>query len=233
MARLGRYFLPDQKLHFIQRGNNRGAIFFGDDDDGAYRDWLREAAEAHGRAVHAYVLMTNHVQLLLTPQRAEERAAHAAIVGPALRPPRQRGPRADRDGAASARRSLVEVAGACAGHAMPWCRKRFRLVTASAKAHVGSGRDPVKQTVSDRLEGEAARLQTDANPVYAVGVTVRSRRRVIASAPSSNASTPSVPGSGTSVGGGGGGGVTATGAVALTEPVPASNSLPARGPETR
>lgn len=28
MARLGRYFLPDRPLHVIQRGNNRGAIFF-------------------------------------------------------------------------------------------------------------------------------------------------------------------------------------------------------------
>jgi REP element-mobilizing transposase RayT len=32
MARLGRYFLPDQKLHVIQRGNNRGAIFFAVED---------------------------------------------------------------------------------------------------------------------------------------------------------------------------------------------------------
>ncbi len=61
MARLGRYFLPDQPLHVIQRGNNRGAIFFDDADYGRYRDWLREAAAAHGCAVHAYVLMTNHV----------------------------------------------------------------------------------------------------------------------------------------------------------------------------
>src|SRR5204863_5255733 len=32
MARLGRYFLPDQPLHVIQRGNNRQAIFFDDAD---------------------------------------------------------------------------------------------------------------------------------------------------------------------------------------------------------
>jgi REP element-mobilizing transposase RayT len=32
MARLGRYFLPDQPLHAIQRGNNREAIFFAEDD---------------------------------------------------------------------------------------------------------------------------------------------------------------------------------------------------------
>jgi REP element-mobilizing transposase RayT len=38
MARLGRYFLPDQKLHVIQRGNNRGAIFCAVEDYGRYHD---------------------------------------------------------------------------------------------------------------------------------------------------------------------------------------------------
>jgi REP element-mobilizing transposase RayT len=37
MARLGRYFLPDQPLHAIQRGNNREAIFFAEYDDACYR----------------------------------------------------------------------------------------------------------------------------------------------------------------------------------------------------
>ena len=32
MARLGRYFLPDQPLHLIQRGNNRQPIFFAEQD---------------------------------------------------------------------------------------------------------------------------------------------------------------------------------------------------------
>ena len=44
MARLGRYFLPDQPLHLIQRGNNRAATFFADEDYARYRDWLGEAA---------------------------------------------------------------------------------------------------------------------------------------------------------------------------------------------
>ena len=37
MARLGRYFLPDQPLHVIQRGNNREAIFFAAEDYA--REW--------------------------------------------------------------------------------------------------------------------------------------------------------------------------------------------------
>jgi len=71
MARLGRYLLADQPLHAIQRGNDRQAIFFHDDDYVCYRRLLAESARHHGCAVHAYVLMTNHVHLLLTPSTAE------------------------------------------------------------------------------------------------------------------------------------------------------------------
>ena len=71
MPRLERYFLPEQPLHVTQRGNNRQAIFFDDDDYACYRDWLAEAAAKYGCVVHAYVLMTNHVHLLSTPQEAD------------------------------------------------------------------------------------------------------------------------------------------------------------------
>jgi putative transposase len=71
MARLGRYFLPGQPLHIIQRGNNRQPIFFSGDDYRRYRDWLAEAARDNGCAVHAYVLMTNHVHILATPKTAD------------------------------------------------------------------------------------------------------------------------------------------------------------------
>ena len=71
MARLGRYFLPEQPLHVIQRRNNRQAIFFDDDDHARYCDWLAEAAAEYGCVVHAYVLMTNHVHLLATPRQAD------------------------------------------------------------------------------------------------------------------------------------------------------------------
>lgn len=70
MARHGRYFLPDQPLHLIQRGNNRQAVFRGEDDYLIYREWLAEAAAEFGCAIHAYVLMTNHVHLLVTPENA-------------------------------------------------------------------------------------------------------------------------------------------------------------------
>jgi putative transposase len=53
----------------IQRGNNRGACFFADDDYYCYLHWLRKAAADHDVAVHAYVLMTNHVHILATPAK--------------------------------------------------------------------------------------------------------------------------------------------------------------------
>ena len=71
MARLGRYFLPDQPLHVIQRGNNREPTFFCEDDYIHYRNWLIATANEHACSVHAYVLMTNHVHLLVTPKHAD------------------------------------------------------------------------------------------------------------------------------------------------------------------
>jgi putative transposase len=67
MARLGRYFLADQPPHVIERGNNRGAIFFAVEDYASYHDRLAEAASRYFCRIHAYVLMTNHVHLLATP----------------------------------------------------------------------------------------------------------------------------------------------------------------------
>lgn len=70
MPRRPRVALAGVPLHLIQRGHNRDACFFADDDYRAYLDYLGEFATKFGCAVHAYVLMTNHVHLLLTPQQA-------------------------------------------------------------------------------------------------------------------------------------------------------------------
>lgn len=71
MARLPRYFLPNQPQHIIQRGNNRQPIFAGEGDYTFFRDCLAEAARAHDVRIHAYVWMTNHIHLLATPGTAE------------------------------------------------------------------------------------------------------------------------------------------------------------------
>ena len=61
--------VPGHPLHVIQRGYCRMACFFCERDRVAYLHWLGAYAERYGCAVHAYVLMGNHVHLLLTPSR--------------------------------------------------------------------------------------------------------------------------------------------------------------------
>jgi putative transposase len=62
--------IPGHPLHVIQRGHSRAACFFGEADCVAYLGWLGRYAARFGCSVHAYVLMGNHVHLLLTPSRA-------------------------------------------------------------------------------------------------------------------------------------------------------------------
>ena len=66
MPRRVRLMLPDVPLHIIQRGNNRQICFFSDHDYQAYLDWLRLYAFESDCRVHAYVLMTNHIHLLIS-----------------------------------------------------------------------------------------------------------------------------------------------------------------------
>ena len=65
-------------VHVIQRGHNRNACFFSHADYLIYRNWLGEALHKTGCLLHAYVLMGNHVHLLLTPP-AEDSVAQLAI----------------------------------------------------------------------------------------------------------------------------------------------------------
>lgn len=67
MPRPRRNHLAGVPLHIIQRGNNKKACFFADRDYAVYLDKLREYSEKYNVAIHSYVLMTNHVHLLLTP----------------------------------------------------------------------------------------------------------------------------------------------------------------------
>jgi putative transposase len=68
MPRRPRLNLTGLPLHIIQRGNNRSACFFAQEDFRFYLHWLRLLSSKHRCAVHAYVLMTNHIHLLLTPE---------------------------------------------------------------------------------------------------------------------------------------------------------------------
>jgi putative transposase len=68
MARLPRYFVKGQPQHIIQRGNNRELIFAHDDDYRFYLECLQSAMEKNKLAIHSFVLMTNHVHLLASPE---------------------------------------------------------------------------------------------------------------------------------------------------------------------
>jgi REP element-mobilizing transposase RayT len=70
MARQPRLDLPGIPQHVVQRGNDRQACFAADVDYGQYLQELREAALKHDCAVHAFVLMSRHVHLLVTPSGA-------------------------------------------------------------------------------------------------------------------------------------------------------------------
>ena len=71
MPRRARVHLDEVPLHIVQRGHNREPCFFAEEDYSSYLHWLGEALAETECKLHAYVLMTNHVHLLLTPKRAE------------------------------------------------------------------------------------------------------------------------------------------------------------------
>lgn len=69
MARRPRLDLPGVPQHVIQRGNNRSVCFFDDANYFAYLQFLDLARQKADCRVHAYVLMTNHVHLVVTGEQ--------------------------------------------------------------------------------------------------------------------------------------------------------------------
>lgn len=68
MPRRPRIKLAGVPQHIVQRGINREPCFFAEEDYHSYLHWLEKAAADGHCAIHAYVLMTNHVHLLVTPE---------------------------------------------------------------------------------------------------------------------------------------------------------------------
>lgn len=66
MPRRARLRLDGFPLHIVQRGHNKGPCFFAPRDYELYLGLLGEYAPKSGCRIHAYVLMTNHVHLLLS-----------------------------------------------------------------------------------------------------------------------------------------------------------------------
>ena len=71
MARLARLVIPGLPHHVTQRGNGRAQTFFGDADYTLYRDLLAESCRAADVAIWSWVLMPNHVHLILVPAAAD------------------------------------------------------------------------------------------------------------------------------------------------------------------
>lgn len=65
----------------VQRGHNRAPCFFDDEDFEFYLHWLGVALEEHECALHSYVLMTNHIHLLLTPSLCSDVAQLFMSIG--------------------------------------------------------------------------------------------------------------------------------------------------------
>jgi putative transposase len=71
MPRRPRVHLDGLPLHIVQRGHNRQPCFFCEEDFQSYLHWLKAALDEALCDLHAYVLMTNHVHLLMTPHEVQ------------------------------------------------------------------------------------------------------------------------------------------------------------------
>ncbi len=81
MPRKPRFIVPGQPQHVTIRGVNREPIFYHNCDYLYYLDRLGEATKRHGCTLHAYVLMTNHVHLLITPKTEISLSTTVQVLG--------------------------------------------------------------------------------------------------------------------------------------------------------
>ncbi len=71
MPRVARAVIEGLPYHVTQRGNRREDVFFEDSDRSNYLRLLGEYADKHGLKVWAYCLMTNHVHLIVVPEKKD------------------------------------------------------------------------------------------------------------------------------------------------------------------
>jgi REP element-mobilizing transposase RayT len=79
MARLPRLSIAGCPQHIIQRGNNRQACFFAEQDYTVYLDKLKDSTIKHNVSIHAFVLMTNHVHINDSAFDRSEQSSHAKL----------------------------------------------------------------------------------------------------------------------------------------------------------
>ena len=74
MARLPRIVIPNQPLHIMHRGNNRQDIFESENDMIRIKEDIEYALSKADCSLHAYVIMSNHLHLLITPKDKQQLA---------------------------------------------------------------------------------------------------------------------------------------------------------------
>ena len=70
MPRLARIIIDNHPCHIIQRGNNRQDVFLDDEDRSAYLSILKAFSQKHSVHILGYCLMTNHVHIIVMPDKA-------------------------------------------------------------------------------------------------------------------------------------------------------------------
>lgn len=81
MPRRARQYLSGLPYHLVQRGNNREACFFESENYQFYLELLRRNTRRYDVSLHAWVLMTNHIHLLLTPEEEDSISRVMRVVG--------------------------------------------------------------------------------------------------------------------------------------------------------
>ena len=64
--------MPGVPLHLVHRGNNRSRCFEDAREHELYLGLLGDMSERHHCAIHAYVMMTNHVHIVVTPEGRDD-----------------------------------------------------------------------------------------------------------------------------------------------------------------
>ena len=81
MPRRARMYLPGFTYHITQRGNNRNACFFEEENYRIYLRYMKEVLPRYSNRLHAYCLMTNHIHLLISPGHEESISRLMRVVG--------------------------------------------------------------------------------------------------------------------------------------------------------
>ncbi len=158
-------------LHVTQRGHNRQPVFACADDYAFYLECLTQAAGKLDAAIHAYVLMTNHVH---SSSRAPTRTRCRA-----------------RTGRREALRAPIQCPHRCkwqpVGRAVPLCRHRLGRVPSHVHAlhraesspggHRGPSRGPCWSSFRANALGESRRGRARARHYDALAGTPDGRRR--------------------------------------------------------